>query len=178
MKVIKKILPIALCLIFAFSLVACDKGGSGNDGGDTTVKGETIDTGKFSAICPEGWVNSPVKDLFSDEDVISDTQLQFFKADKLEDSTMFTADQVNIYYYDANTIYIDARDFYDNTEDFSIEVDGLTWSGYTGESFGYPILVLTNPTETFQVVFTFTAGDMDANSPDVKAIVGGLRVTE
>lgn len=173
MKFIKRLLPIILCLVFTFSLVACDKGGSG-DGG---VKGEIIDTGKISAICPEGWSNSPVTDLFSDNDEIDDTRLQFYRTDDIEDLTkLFSADSVNIYYYDEDTIYMDSKDFYDNVEDTSIQVNGETWEGYTGESLGVPIATFNNADTTIVVTFAFTSGEIDVTSDVVTAILESITI--
>ncbi len=173
MKFIKRLLPIILCFVFAFSLAACDNGGAG--GGE--VKGEVVDTGKISAICPEGWSNSPVTDIFSDDGELDDTRLQFYRTDDVEDLTkLFSADSVNIYYYDENTIYMDSKDFYDNVEDTSIQVNGETWEGYTGESLGIPIATFNNADTTIVATFAFTSGEIDVTSDVVTAILESITI--
>lgn len=173
MKFIKRLLPIVLCLVFAFSLVACDKGGSG----DGNVKGEVIDTGVINALCPEGWTNSPVTDLFSDDDELDATRLQFYRTDDIEDITkLFSSDSVNIYYYDEDSIYLDSRDFYENTKDAAIDVNGVTWNGYTGESVGVPLATYYNADETIVVTFLFASGEINEKSAEVKAILESIAI--
>ena len=79
------------------------------------VPGETIDAGNIHAVCPDGWFNSPVSDMFSGEAGALDAdKLMFLKG---TDDSWSYAPCVSISFYgkDREVMpYEEQMDFYDN----------------------------------------------------------------
>ncbi|MCR5649313.1 MAG: hypothetical protein K6F67_07280 [Oscillospiraceae bacterium] len=107
----KKTLAIILCVAMVLSLVfvlgACGKKPAGTDtpasdnGGGKDVKGETIDTTVFKAVCPKGWLNIAQTDIWGEQDEngnypLKTDALQFCKGAKSEFDA-FSKPSVNIY---------------------------------------------------------------------------------
>ena len=68
-KAVKMVaIPAVICAMM-LSSVACNKGGGTGGGGGSAAKGgETIDTGVFSAVCPDGYLNVAQTDVFGEKD--------------------------------------------------------------------------------------------------------------
>ncbi|HZK43064.1 MAG TPA: hypothetical protein VFC73_02135 [Syntrophomonadaceae bacterium] len=110
--------------------------------GQKEIKGEIIDAGEVSALCPEGWVNVPVEDFVrtqqEGETVFDPTRLQFDKISKSQENEFLTLGAW-IYYYPKET---NTEDLFVNS--FSLkseawgpkEIGGRTWEGFVGLDLG------------------------------------------
>ena len=127
----KRLLISVLAIVMLLSMVACgnpsdqspDQNSDVNSGSQTTatpavpfdpVSGETIDAGNISALCPEGWFNSPVVDMFAAEAGALDTsKLLFLKG---TDDSWSNSPCASISYYGESGLalsFAEQLDFYD-----------------------------------------------------------------
>ena len=176
----KLVLILALMVAMVFAFAACGEGGSSDNGGASgDVKGDVIDAGNVSAICPSGWMNVPVNDLWSDDPEATDPDaLRFYKGAK-SDMDLFSTPSVGITYYDENTTLLDVKDWYDNVVDLDpIEINGVTWTGFTGEFLeGYPSATLTSDDGRCQVTVDLHDYDgkvLTLDDAEVLAILGSI----
>ena len=124
----KKIFAAAAMLLACVTvLCACGGGGASTTGGTDEPKeitGETIDTGVFSALCPDGWWNCPQQDIWAEEEGALDPEtLQFFKGGSPDD--YFSKPFVTINYASPDNYFFSTKGFYDEVTD----LEGVTFQG-------------------------------------------------
>ncbi len=120
--------------------------GSGPDS-ETDYIGATYSCEKFSAVCPEGWVNNPLTDFWDDTKPDEKT-LQFVKGEMESEWDLYYLASVRITCYDKTTTLLDSRDYYENTEDEEVtDLEGKVWVGFTGDYGSSRNFSLTTETE-------------------------------
>lgn len=126
-------IALAILMVCILALSGC---------GQKEIKGEIIDAGQVSALCPEGWVNVPVEDFVSTqqegESILDPTRLQFDKISKSQENEFLTLG-VWIYYYpkETNTENLFVNSFSLKSEAWGPkEIDGRTWEGFVGLDLG------------------------------------------
>lgn len=192
-KSVKTIVVPAVVCAMMLSSVACNKGDGGSTGGGSSAaKGETIDTGVFSAVCPDGYMNIPQTDVFGEKDEegnypLATDRLMFSKGAKSEWDA-FSKPSVNISLLSEDSTVESAISsfgwFYDVEEtSFTVngaEVPGCTyvsvWDEEKGEEYVYEVAFIEKDERIFQVSVVTVSPEMpdgtgiDMNDSDVQAI--------
>lgn len=182
------ILAVLMCLS-VFAACGSDEGGTQSD--DNGTKNESkeptytpYNVGDITVDIPDGWKAFGNTDIHADDPTtISKRSVNVCKGGVTE-ADIFTKPYVKIDYYGSD-IYMMAPDksFYENVVDVApVELGGRTWSGFSCESLGYPIIILTaeNGDDQFQVNI-FRGQDDDAISledEEVKRIIASITVNE
>ncbi len=93
---------------------------------------ELVTTGVIEAICPEGWLNSPVYDIFAEKpNVLNPNQICFLKEAKQPDE-YFSCPAVRINYHGENNTLLDCSGMYTDVERVAFERNGVRWVGFLG----------------------------------------------
>ena len=91
------------------------------------VEGQEYECSQFTALCPSGWINSPVKELNNDA-VLSLNHLRFYKVEAEEGqelgSKLYSNAYVDIAHYPVDSKIYESRDIYQNVEVVEIEING------------------------------------------------------
>lgn len=130
---VKLVFILALVVAMVFAFAAC--GGEG--GGDTdngSVKGDIINAGNVSALCPSGWINAPQYDILAeDKNTIYPNMLYFYKSNEsVENYASYPF--VCIILDSINGVFEEVKGGYDNVIDLDpIEINGATWTGFIGD---------------------------------------------
>lgn len=180
------VLVMAILLLGILVLVGCGKKDEDSKVGDVNnkVKGDVIDAGSVSALCPKGWKNFGMKDLFSeDEKAILPNKLEFRKGSKSEDDH-YKKPGFTISYYNADeTFYELDKDIYTEVKDIEpTEIGGRTWEGFSGVNSGYRYTNVWTGTsesdEEFLITFMMDYGGekISLDDEDVKAIIESIKV--
>lgn len=149
----KKLLAILLSLVLCAGLLAaCSKeqapatpdttdapGGSAAP----TVTGETYDVGNFTVLVPEGWMASPILDMWSDSGDMDPDQINLVKGGT-SDFDVYTKPSVQVVHYDPGSMLTPSKDFYEGAEDVEpITTGSLTWEGFrTTDLLGNAMTIL------------------------------------
>ncbi|MBR5708137.1 MAG: hypothetical protein IKX41_02010 [Oscillospiraceae bacterium] len=201
----KKTLAIILCVAMVLSLVfALGACGKKQDGGDTTstssssgkdVKGETVDTTVFKAVCPKGWLNIPQTDVWGEQDEdgnypLKTDALQFCKGAKSEWDA-FSKPSVNI--YQLTSSIDDTIDgfgwWYKTVEETTFTVNGqelrgvaLTDDNLSGDGeYKYECAFINVGGVDFQIMLMTQDDDgsetgLSMADPEVQAIIGSIEL--
>ena len=149
----KKLIAILLVLTMMFALVACGgeeepknetpKTEAPADGGDVAVAGDTYNAGNFSALIPDGWMELPVTDMWSEDNAIDPDHLQIIKDGTSEFDTLTKA-YVDITLYGPETdMMTPSSEWYEEaTELEGFTAGGMTWNGFSAVSGGNPMTVV------------------------------------
>lgn len=145
------------------------------------VEGQVYECTQFSALCPEGWFNYPVKEL-NDEGSLSPNHLRFYKVEpedgEVSGSLLYSNAYINIGHYPADTKLYESRDIYKDVQDVELEVAGKKWKGYTGELAGYKNAeIWIEGTGEWQVNICLTDedGDIELDDMELQAILASLK---
>ena len=145
------------------------------------VEGQEYECSQFTALCPSGWINSPVKELNNDA-VLSLNHLRFYKVEAEEGqelgSKLYSNAYVDIAHYPVDSKIYESRDIYQNVEDVEIEINGKKWKGYTGELAGYKNgLIWIEGSGEWQVSMCLSDedGDVEFEDYDFQAILASLK---
>ena len=142
-KKIAKITALLLAAAMSLSMGACaDRETiSTSSEGRISVSGKTIETTNISALCPDGWGNIKLEDEDSTEEgAIVPNELKFVKGGTSELDTETNA-YADIVYFGAgqDIMQIDPNEWFESVTTLEdIQTGEVTWSGYTGLSFGVP----------------------------------------
>ncbi|MBQ4258215.1 MAG: hypothetical protein II713_04360 [Clostridia bacterium] len=180
----KKIIAVLLALALVFALAAC-----GEEAPKTPedVKGETVDAGKFTVLVPNGWKSFTSSDLFDEYEGDTDpTKLNIYRGAKSE-WDQFSKPGLQITYYGPNNhFYKPSKDYYDDAQDVApIEIGGRKWEGFTADSLGTKICVLSTGDDPdgdqfcANIWLDMSGEGKDVLTPDdpaVIAILGSIKV--
>ena len=180
------IILLSLIMISMFVFAGCGnkEAGSPVTGVNTPkeVTGEIIDAGRVSALCPDGWRNFGVPDLFSDDkDAIETNKLLFRKGSK--DESDYSKPGISISYYGENeTFYkLNKTDFEEPKDLGPIELGGRTWEGFTASDSGQQYVWLWSGTsdsnEEFLVNFMneYAGEKISIDDADLQAIISSIK---
>ena len=200
----KKTLAIILCVAMVLSLVfalgACGKkqedGGtpSGSSSSGKDVKGETIDTTVFKAVCPKGWMNIAQTDVFGEQDEdgnypLKTDALMFCKGAKSEWDA-FSKPSVNIYML-TSSVDDTIEGFgwwYKTVEETTFNINGadvrgckITDDNLSGDAEDAYECAFVNVGGTdFQIMFLTKDDDEDTGlsmaDPEVQAIIASIEL--
>ena len=173
---LKKLTVVLIAIMSMAMLCAC-----GPDSIEE-VTGKEYECAQFSALCPDGWSNSPVMEL-NKENVLSVNHLRFYKIETKEgeeiSGNIYANAYVDIGHYPLGTQIFDSRDIYQNVEEVEVDVNGVKWKGYTGELAGYKNALLwkENGDGEWQVNLCLSDedGDIELEDFEVKAILASLK---
>lgn len=201
-KIIKGVSVLAAVFALGLSLVACNNGnGGGNGGGDNggeaaSVKGEVVDTGKFSALCPEGFLNIPQSDVFGEPDEdgnypLNEEMVQFsYGAEDVFDAISKPSVTISLEEEgtDIDTI-IEWSFLYDSLEETTFTVDGKEYRGANAEfslsdeedPYTYEIVYVEVGDRIFSVTVTRSipgqAGDgLNVSDPTIQEIIKSIKL--
>ncbi len=149
----KKLIALLLVLTLIFTLAAC--GGekeddkktedpkTSEDGGKKEVSGKTFNVGNFTVLVPEGWMEIPVEDMWSETGAIDPDMIQIIK-DGESEFDILTKAYIQFDYYGPETdMMAPSSEWYDGATDLDPIVTGdLTWKGFSAVSGGNPMTVL------------------------------------
>ena len=180
----KKIAALLLVLAMVLCMVAC--GGEKEPAAPASpaeVKGQSHDTGSFTALIPDGWLAVPVADMWSDDpDAINPSALQVVKGGKSE-WDLLTKPYIQINHYDPNTEMMEPwKDMYDGAVDLAEFTTGsLTWKGFTAKDLlGNDMMVLWTAGDAAGNQYQLTVipktddGESTLQDADVLALLGSL----
>ncbi len=187
----KRLFALLLVLIMILTLVACGggtdpgteapEGGSSDEGGTPDqISGKTYDTGNFTAQIPDGWMENPVTDMWSDDpEALDPNGLQIIK-DGSSAFDILTKAYVDIDYYGPETdMMTPSSEWYQEAADLApITAGSTTWKGFTAVSGGNKMTVLyagEAGAAQYQVVL-WCNGDatIEASDAEVLAILKSL----
>lgn len=148
----KKILALVLVLTLLFTLAACgdkeekkdtDEPKTSDNGGNKEIAGETYNVGNFTVLVPEGWMENPVEDMWSDTGAIDPDMIQIIK-DGESEYDILTKAYVQIDYYGPETdMMAPSSEWYDGATDLAPIVTGdITWNGFSAVSGGNNMVTL------------------------------------
>ncbi len=154
----KKILALVLVLTLLFTLAACgdkeekkdteepktsDNGGEENNGGNKEIAGETYNVGNFTVLVPEGWMEIPVDDMWSDTGATDPNKVQIIK-DGTSEFDILTKAYIQIDYYAPETdLMVPSSEWYDEAADLEpVVAGGITWNGFSAVSGGNNMVTL------------------------------------
>ncbi len=154
-KVLRSLILIGACVV-ASSFAGCSKDeeivNATTEIGD--IKGESVDAGVVSALCPDGWMSVSVLDAdASQPDTYADNQLCFIKGGSSKNDYQTNA-YIDIVYYDADQeiMQIEPKEWYDDVETLSSFTTGsYTWSGYSAKSLGVPFVYVYAKDDTYTI---------------------------
>ena len=179
----KKIAALLLVLAMVLCMVACGEKAPEAPATPDQVKGETHDTGAFTALIPEGWLAVPVSDMWSDDpDAIDPSALQIIKGGESE-WDLLTKPYIQINHYDADTEMMEPwKDMYESAVDIAEFTTGnLTWKGFSAKDmFDNDIIVVWTEGDaagnqyTLSVVPKTDKGEFTLQDADVLAMLGSL----
>lgn len=169
----KKISVIILAALTAFALCACAESTA------KTAEGTVYDTGKFSVTIPEGMFAKPKNKTVDNEETADPLQLHIAATD---DENYFEEPYVIVCCHDSSDPPEDASGFYENVEEISpFTVDGTEWTGFAGESSGYPITCITGSRDGiyFSVILMAPneSNKMTVKDEKVRDILGSIAIT-
>ncbi len=146
------------------------------------LAGETFSCEKFSAVCPEGWTNNPVKD-FWDKEKMDPQTLQFIKGTPESDYDLYRLSSVRITCYEKTTTILDSRDSYENIEDETVtDSEGRDWVGFSGDYSSYRNFSLIAETEDNYFLATGllngSKSEFSLTDEDFIAILSSVRANE
>ena len=130
----KKLVFVLLGVLAMALLTAC--GSKSID----EIEGSTYECSRFSAKCPSGWINVPVKELNSEK--ISQDHLRFSRMDVEEGeepgNRVYSNAYVDVAYYAASSQLDDKareklKSALKNVEDAELVVKDKKWKGFLGE---------------------------------------------
>lgn len=189
-------------LIVSMSLSACGKTVGVTKNIDTTSVEESVSeteaeaakekvvfsTGKVQVTVPEGWlVVGANKSMDGYEDKAADVNSIYLCKGAKSAMEVFDFPGIQVNYYDPNNVMLGTtKDFYENAKDIeAMTLDNYTWSGFSAESVGAPlVLLLANPEEgdkdQFQVAVWLEMGGkkMAMEDADVLEIISSLQPTK
>lgn len=171
----KKLLALLLALMMVFALSAC--GDSDASATPEEVTGETYNAGNFSVLVPDGWTAYPVMDVWSDDANATDPDKVNIGKGTSSEFDLYSKPYMQIVHYDPDTTVLSAKEFYDNVVDIApFTAGGLSWEGFSGESLGSAITVLsaTNADGHQFQVNMYTQGKISQSDADVLAILGSI----
>jgi len=148
------------------------------------VEGKEYECKQFSALCPEGWSNYPVKDL-NDENAISNNHLRFYKGET-EDGTepaagaIYSNAYIDIGHYQINAkLYDESMGMYSDVQEVELDVQGTKWKGHSGMLAGYNDANIWKDGSTeWQVTIRLTDedGDLELDDMDIQAILASIKL--
>lgn len=175
----KKLVLVILAVLLMSVLVAC---GSKSI---EEIEGNTYECARFSAKCPAGWINVPVKD--SNDKVVSD-QLRFFKMEVAEGEDPGNRVYSNAYVDIAcNNAFADGKtkentkndSSYKNVEDIELEIKDKKWKGisgeYTSERKTVYLWLESAPEWWITLSLYDVDGNLDYNDVEIQAILDSLQ---
>ena len=182
----KKIFVLMLVLVMMLSLVACggDKepatDAPDNGGTSTAVTGKTYDTGNFTVLIPDGWMENHVTDTwFDDPEALDSNGLQIIK-DGSSALDILTKAYVDIDYYGPEIdMMVPSSEWYEEPADLAPFTAGsTTWKGFTAVGGGNKMTVLyagEAGAAQYQVVLWCNGAEtIAATDADVLAILESL----
>lgn len=179
----KKIAALLLALAMVLCMVACGEQAPAAPATPEEVKGETHDTGAFTALIPEGWLAIPVKDVWAeDSDTIDPDALQIVKGGQSE-WDLFSKPYIQINHYGPDTEMVEPwKDLYDGVEDLADFTAGsLTWKGFACKDLlGGDMIVLWTANDAADHQYSLTVvpktddGEITLQDADVLALLGSL----
>ncbi len=152
-------------------LSSCSKGGeAGTEAAVETKKVQTdiYQTDLLSVEVPQGWQVLPQAD--------KPDSLYVYKGDK----DPFDSPAVIVSYYDPDTEMISPKGIYPEAKDIDpVQIGDYTWEGFTADSSGYPITILTlREPHQFQVQLFNEVSDQKISlaDDDVQVIIRSIAV--
>ena len=148
---------------------------------DYSDLGELIDVGNIKAVCPKGWTNSPVRDMWSsDENAVDKNALYFIKgaADQWD---VFSHPSIRIDYYGEDNVITDTRETFTDVSDVTLNINGVEWVGFTGKSGEYLNGVLSikdSGAICVSLCLETSTEKIAIEDEDIKTILGSIQVTE
>lgn len=175
-KMLKKLTIIMILVLSIAGLTACGPKSI------EEVTGKEYECSQFTALCPEKWSNSPVKEL-NDSNTLSINHLRFYKIETEEGEELtgspYSHAYVDIAHYTPGTKIFESREIYQNVEDVEVEINGVKWKGYTGELAGYKngLLWKENGDGEWQVNICLSDedGDVELEDYDFQAILASIK---
>ena len=160
----KLALVLALCMVLSGCLCACGGSEAGTEGGDTSaaaaapgsVSGETVDTGAFTLLVPDGWMKIPQTDIWGETDAegnspLDPTAYALCQGGESEWDA-FSKPTLYIYYHDESGAADQAESslwFYDSSEAIDVTIGGTKCAAYQVESSP---LTEGDPNDVYQIV--------------------------
>jgi len=142
---------------------------------------EIVSTGVIEAFCPDGWLNSPVYDVFAEApETIDRNQICFLKG-AVKPDEYFSCPALRINYHGENNILLDSRDMYEDVKDVEIVVEGVKWVGYVGRFNEYLNGVLNVEGKgniSISMCLTNTRCSFSVEDSDVKEILKSIKILE
>lgn len=179
-------LALGVLMVCTLALFGCGEKAGGNSKTPVSVAdvtGETIDAGRVSALCPDGWESFGMPDLFSDDKDAMVTNILVFRKGAKSDED-YSNPGIKISYYGENeTFYKLNKDDYGESEDLEpIELGGRTWEGFTGLDSGQKYVWLWTGTsdsnEEFLINFLceYDGVTISLDDVDVQAIIASIDI--
>jgi len=156
-----------------------DDGFSGNGGDPAGTNGKTHDTGNFSVLIPDGWLEIP---FFRNGEYDPDA-LGIYKGAQNEYG-MTNCPGIQIYYPATHDIIPKNRNNCKEVSELTpLELENGTWEGFSGMYSGYPLVALfNNGNEGFAVTVWLTSAygeeTISIDDADVLAIIAGISLGE
>ena len=181
----KKLMAVLATMAMAFSLMACGGGkaaegssgnaAAGNSGKETEtaapVTGETVDTGAFSVLVPEGWKY----------EVANSSSIKIYKGDIKEDNA-----NIDLRMYNMDTLEDAINNMIDESEPIDdVKVGDITWKGSQGTYMLMDTMaVIGTDTPGYFIAFADMTGTKEVSESsytlsdaDVLAILGSITLT-
>jgi hypothetical protein len=187
----KRFVVVVMTAVLALMVSSCGGDSATDPSSDKAadkvqVDSVTFTTGELSVDVPEGWsvrgANESM-DGYVDESERLDLIYLVKSTDAEPDA--FSNPGIQVTHYGADTVMVPVTEStYDNTADLDpITLDNYTWTGFTGESMGAPLVMLfANPDkgdeDQFQVAVWLEMGDGPAITladDDVRAILSSIQ---
>lgn len=206
MKFTKTLLGVALAAALSFSLAACNNGGGGGNSGTGTessgggaASGETIDSGDFTAVCPDGFLNVEQSDMFEEADEDGNyplkTDILFFSYGAKDVFDSFSKPSVTINLENEGMSMEDSISmfgwFYENIEEKTFNIGGTDYQGIEAdfdmslddddpEIYHYQIVYLEDGGRLFNVTIITSMSDEDTglnvDNADVQTIIKSIKL--
>jgi len=101
------------------------------------VMSELVNTGVIEVLCPDGWLNSPVYDMFAeDKNTLDINKICLLKQAQRPDE-YFECPAFRLNYHGKNNRLMEVRSIYTDIEDVDFYVGDIHWVGFTGKYMGY-----------------------------------------
>lgn len=183
MKLFAFVLAILMCL-GAFAACGSDNGdGKSTDDGNGKDPVDTIyDVGDITVAVPEGWMAFNNTDIHAEESgTLSKRSVNIAKGATSE-MEIFIKPYIKIDYHGSDIQMIKPdKSFYDNAVDLTpIKLGSHTWSGFSCESIGYPLVILwaEEGDDQYQVTINCGQGDdaISLEDAEVQRIITSITV--
>ena len=158
-------------------------GQSASSSETAAIEGKTVEAGRITALCPNGWYSAKVYDINSREaDTVRDDTVRFIK-NGAKDKDFLNNAYIEIRYYASENDLpkTEPKKLYDNVENIDkMTIGESEWSGYSASSLGKNFIYLESKQD--KAAFTAylylrddTGNTASLGDADVQGILAGVK---